>query len=1087
MLVYKSDGTYEEYSVLKIKKGICDAYNEINEVCPEAFLDSLINNLFIYDKISSSEIRRQVEEALMSINKKVARTYISKFKEIDENGKELKRKDEFVRDYINASNASTGSKYDSNANVSHKNVVTMGQELYKLNNIRQNRYMIQQKLSSMYSKKIAKQYSEDIDSHILYKHDESGTPGIAYCVSITMYPFLTDGLRKIGGVSVAPTDLKSFCGEFINLVYSVSSQFMGAVATPEFLMYMDYFIRKDYGDNYLERLGDVVEFNVKHRTLEKVIENSFQQIIHSMNMPAGNRGYQTVFWNVGYFDENYFIGVFDGFYFPDGTKPVWNTLSWLQKKFMKWFNEERKKYVLTFPVETMALLTDGEDVIDKEYADFTSEMWANGHSFFCYLSDSPDSLSSCCFSKDQKTLTKSSNGVNYMTFEELYNSKYVETKRNFTIYHNGSWASGKCVKVDKREMYKIETSNNKEIIVSEDHINPTLEGDKKTNILTTDDYLLFNTNKLDTYSERDEKLTYEQGYVIGLFIGDGSFGSGEEGEIYEINFSINEEKYNKSNDIINKVNKELGGNSTTRLHIHDKLYATRISSQVLVNFIIKWTNWKRGTKSFNKQLNLDALLQSYEFRKGILDGWYTSDGGNSNRCYTTSTILVEHMEVLITSLGLSSVINISDRRDEKCIIKNVEYDRHYPLYCVRWYDNKNKRSMDNVFIFKNNSIYFKIKSIEKIVYTDDSIYCFEMDNEKEPYFTLPNGIITHNCRLRNTLSDSADEIHNNNTHQFSMGTTSIATGSKSVMTLNLNRIIQDVAIKCAKEYNIPLNKGEQIDYNTIMLASKLSSQNNFDDIAKNYIEEILSRVYKYQTAFNNILKDFYNANMLDIYSAGFIDMKKQYLTIGVNGLTDAAEFLKIEIGNNETYKHFVNLILETININNRKNKTKELMFNTEFVPGENLSAKNYNWDKKDGYYVSDKHIMYSSYFFNPEDDKLNIIDKFKLHGKDFVQYLDGGQALHMNLSHHASFEQYRELLKIATKEGTNYFTFNIKNTVCNKCGHIDKNTLTECPKCGSDNLDYLTRVIGYLKRVSSFSECRQTEEHIRFYDRKNDK
>ena len=221
--------------------------------------------------------------------------------------------------------------------------------------------------------------------------------------------------------------------------------------------------------------------------------------------------------------------------------------------------------------------------------------------------------------------------------------------------------------------------------------------------------------------------------------------------------------------------------------------------------------------------------------------------------------------------------------------------------------------------------------------------------------------------------------------------------------------------------------------------------------------------------------------MLDVYKAGFIDMRKQYLTIGVNGLTDAAEFLGLTISPNEEYKEFVNTILETINISNRKDKTRDTMFNTEFVPGENLSGKNYKWDKKDGFFVSPEHNMYSSYFYNPEDDKLSMIDKFKLHGEDYVKYLDGGSALHMNIAEHLSKEQYRQLLNVAAHYGTNYFTFNCRNTVCNDCGYISKDTLTVCPKCGSKNLDYLTRVIGYLKRVSSFSEMRQEEAHHRFY------
>ena len=730
MVVRKNDNSFEEYSPSKIKHGICEAYNATNETCPDGLIDSMIKNLFIYDKISSQEIRRQVEEALMSVNKKVARAYITAYEKTEGETKSLKKDSDFIRDYISASNASTGSKYDSNANVENKNVVTLGQELHKGKNIQQNRYIMHNKIKALYSKKLANQYIKDLESHVLYKHDESGTPGYPYCVAITMYPFLVDGLKNLGGQSVAPTDLKSFCGEFINLVYSVSSQFMGAVATPEFLMYMDYFIRKDYGEDYLDKLDVKVEINRKGRTLEQVIENCFQQVVHSMNMPAGNRGYQTVFWNVGYFDENYFNGVFGDFRFPDGSKPKWETLSWLQKKFMKWFNEERTKYVLTFPVETMAMLTDGHDIVDKEYADFTAEMWAEGHSFFCYLSDSPDSLSSC-------------------------------------------------------------------------------------------------------------------------------------------------------------------------------------------------------------------------------------------------------------------------------------------------------------------------------------------------------------CRLRNSLKDGEDDDeHNHTTHQFSMGTASVATGSKSVMTINLNRVIQDATRRYFNDIEgVELENGKQVNINNVKDKAMLYSY------IEDGITEITERVHKYQRAFNEIIKDFLNANMLDVYRGGFINMKKQYLTVGVNGLTDAAEFLSIEPNLNDEYKEFVNSVLETINISNKKDRTRDCMYNTEFVPGENLSNKNYKWDKKDGYFVSDKHIMYSSYFFNPEDTELSILDKMKLHGNDYVKYLDGGQACHININEHLSFEQYRQLLRVASEYGCSYFTFNCKNSVCNDCGFISKDTIDVCPKCGSKDIDYLTRIIGYLKRVSSFNEARQTEEHMRYYNK----
>ena len=726
MDVRKSNGSFEEYDREKIRNGICNAYQNVGEECNDTIINAIINGLFVYDKIKTSEIRRQVEDALISINKRVAKCYTEKYTDT----KDIRKKQDFIKEYISATNAASGSKFDSNANVSNKNIVTLGQELYKENNIKQNRHILYDKIRKMYSKKLAEQYIKDLESHVLYKHDESGTPGYPYCVAITMYPFLIDGLTKLGGVSVAPTDLKSYCGEFINLVYSVSSQFMGAVATPEFLMYMDYFIRKDYGENYLERLDEVVENTTKARTLKKVIDNYLQQTVHSMNMPAGNRGYQTVFWNIGYFDKPYFEGVFGDFVFPDGTKPKWETLSWLQKHFMKWFNEERKKYVLTFPVETMAMLTDGkDDFIDKEYADFTAEMWSEGHSFFCYLSDSPDSLSSC-------------------------------------------------------------------------------------------------------------------------------------------------------------------------------------------------------------------------------------------------------------------------------------------------------------------------------------------------------------CRLRNSLKEleSSDSEHNHTTHQYSMGTASVATGSKSVMSINLPRLIQNATRKYFKDKGILLVEGKNITEQGLAY----DKEKLYEYIRKE-VKELTERVHKYQTAFNETIKDFLEAKMLDVYDAGFIDMKKQYLTVGVNGITDAAEFLGLKVNVNDDYKEFVNNILETINICNRKDKTRECMYNTEFVPGENLSAKNYKWDKKDGYWVSPNRNLYSSYFYNPEDDNVSILDKFELHGRDYVKRLDGGSAFHANLQEHLSQEQYRKLMKVAAKQGCNYFTFNVRNTVCNDCGFISKHTLNECPKCGSKNLDYLTRVIGYLKRVSSFSEPRQIEADRRIY------
>lgn len=685
MLVIKRDKKVEPFDVNKIDAAITKAFNAVNEPIDSDILQDIKDELYINNIVSVEELQDQLEKALMACDYyDVAKAFIL-YRRKRAESRALNEKKQFIKDYAKAKNAATGSKYDANANVTEKNIVTLNGELFKGDVIKVNRAILTDKIRELYGEELAKEYIRMLEQHLLYKHDETSI--MPYCVAITMYPFLLEGLQPIGGLSARPKNLDSFCGMFVNLVFAISSQFAGAVATGEFLMYFDYFARKEWGDDYWKRPEEMVD---KHRNIDKTLEQKFQQIVYSINQPAAARNFQSVFWNISYFDKNYFEGIFGEFYFPDGTQPQWESLSWLQKKFAKWFNEERTKCILTFPVETMALLTNGEDVVDEEYADFTAEMYSKGHSFFTYMSDSPDSLSSC-------------------------------------------------------------------------------------------------------------------------------------------------------------------------------------------------------------------------------------------------------------------------------------------------------------------------------------------------------------CRLRNEVTD--------NQFSYSLGAGGIATGSKSVMTLNINRLVQDAV------------------------------NNGYDMIE--YLRENVKKVHKFQTAYNELLKDYLKDGLLTVYTAGFIDMKKQYLTIGVNGVIEAAEFLGIPVNDNPTYREFMQSILKTISDENRKARTKELMFNTEFVPAENLGVKHANWDRKAGYVVP--RDCYNSYFYAVEDTSLTVLDKFKLHGKEYVQYLDGGSALHMNLDEHLSKEQYRNLLRVAAVNGTNYFTFNIPNTICNDCGHIDKRYLKECPKCGSKNVDYATRVIGYLKRISNFSQARQEEASKRFY------
>lgn len=686
--ILKRDGSRDQFSLDKIMKAIIKAFEAVNEPYSIGSISKIISHLDIKDDIKVEDIQNQVEVALMKEGfYHVAKCFML-YRQSHSEDRETLEKLNFLTAYMEAANAATGSKYDANANVEHKNIATLIGELPKSNFIRLNRRLLTDRIKKMYGKELADKYIDLLTHHFIYKNDETSIA--PYCASITMYPWLIGGTTGIGGNSTAPTNLKSFCGGFVNMVFIVSSMLSGACATPEFLMYLNYFIGKEYGTDYWKNADKVVDLSLRQRTIDKIITDCFEQIVYSINQPTGARNFQAVFWNVAYYDRYYFESIFGNFYFPDGSQPDWDGLSWLQKRFMKWFNKERTKTVLTFPVETMALLADNGECRDQEWGDFAAEMYAEGHSFFTYMSDNADSLSSC-------------------------------------------------------------------------------------------------------------------------------------------------------------------------------------------------------------------------------------------------------------------------------------------------------------------------------------------------------------CRLRNEIQD--------NGFSYTLGAGGVSTGSKSVLTINLNRCIQ-YAVNNGKDY-------------------------------KEYLAEVIDLCHKVQLAYNENLKELQSHGMLPLFDAGYINMSRQYLTIGVNGLVEAAEFMGLEITANDKYKAFVQDILSIVERINKQYRTKDVLFNCEMIPAENVGVKHAKWDREDGYFVP--RDCYNSYFYVVEDDSLNIVDKFKLHGAPYIEHLTGGSALHMNLEEHLSKAQYKQLLKVAAKEGCNYFTFNIPNTICNDCGCIDKRYLKECPKCQSKNVDYMTRIIGYLKRVSNFSKPRQEEAQRRYY------
>lgn len=584
---------------------------------------------------------------------------------------DLKEKIKYIHDYMVSSNAATASKVDANSNVTQKTIAGLEAELFKPDTIQINRKLIKDKLTQMFGEDMAKAYEDDLSNHYIYTHDETSLK--PYCASITLYPFLLEGTKCLGGVSKAPKNLQSFCGSFVNLVYQIASNFSGAVATVEFLHMFDYFARKQWGKDYLdEHFEDV--------------KQEFQGVVYALNQPASARGDQSVFWNVSVFDHDYLKEMFGGFYYPDGTQVDIESTYRLQLYFLQWFRQEREKELLTFPVVTAALLTDGKGGFkDNAFMHKLADAQAQGLSFFVYMSDKVDSLASC-------------------------------------------------------------------------------------------------------------------------------------------------------------------------------------------------------------------------------------------------------------------------------------------------------------------------------------------------------------CRLRNELAD--------NTFSYTLGAGGVVTGSARVISLNINRIGQ-CGIK---------------------------------------LDEVVDRVHKYLLAHREVLKGYIDAGLLPAYTQGFMDIDKQFLTLGVNGVLEYFEYLRDKKGIviDKEYPDYLQSLLSFLTMSNKAALSEYgVRFNTEFVPAENLGVKNAKWDKEAGLYVP--RDCYNSYFYPVEDTKVNVLDKLKLYSKDIVQYLDGGSALHLNLEQMLSAEQFVHLYKLCSKYGVQYWTTNVLCTLCNDCGYINTDTENHCVKCGSTDVDYGTRVIGYLKRISNFSEARQKEAGKRFY------
>ena len=462
MQVIKRDGSIEEFNVDKIISAVEKAFKSCNKKMPQYLYDKIgvLFDTLKGDTIGIEEIQNKVEDVLMNDKHfDVAKAYII-YRNKHEESRFVRERIDYMSNYADSDdNAASSSETDPNANVTQKNVANLDGEVYKTENRIIQRQRMKDELNVLYPE-VAKQYEVDVENHIIYPNDEASVPTLKfYCQADTLYPLMTEGVGNIDGVTpTPPNDLQSFSGQITNLTFLLSSQCKGAVAYGEYFIALNYYIIAEFGDKWYEKLDCVVTNShcKVQRTIRDFIEKAFKQFVYGINQPAGNRSYQSPFTNVSYYDHTYFSSLFGEFCYPDGTKPEWAAINVLQKMFMKFFNKLRTKQILTFPVETLAMVHDGKNIIDKEYKDFCAEMYAEGHSFFTYISDSADSLASCCRLRNElaeNTFSPTSGLTGVMTgscnvITLNINRIVQDCDRAYGLNRNGGWKENTSFLID---------------------------------------------------------------------------------------------------------------------------------------------------------------------------------------------------------------------------------------------------------------------------------------------------------------------------------------------------------------------------------------------------------------------------------------------------------------------------------------------------------------------------------------------------------------------------------------------------------------------------------------------------------------
>lgn len=342
---------------------------------------------------------------------------------------------------------------------------------------------------------------------------------------------------------------------------------------------------------------------------------------------------------------------------------------------------------------------------------------------------------------------------------------------------------------------------------------------------------------------------------------------------------------------------------------------------------------------------------------------------------------------------------------------------------------------DGIRLLGEKDRFVAITNVEEIEKEDKLVFCFEMEDESDPYFMLGNGIRVHNCRLRS----------NRDGEWFSsLGASSSKIGSLGVSTGNLPHL----AFECIRD---------------------AETRDQAREIFLERIKELVIDCQNINNAKRNIIKRTIKTGTLPMYSLGYISLKTQYSTFGVIGLNEALQILELDIKTEEGQDFALKMLNIINNTNDELQKIFKAPHNCEQIPGENVAATLPKRDRMIG--LNDRYDLYSNQFI-PLTEHVNMFDRIKMQGL-FDKYFSGGAICHLNMDQEIKdVSVMKNLIKASAKQGVVYFAINFVLQECEE-GHLSVGNVDVCPKCGAPIKARYTRVVGFLSKVEAWNPTRR--------------